>query len=324
MKNYIIGIYDEEFEYMERLCELINSDEVNAFEINCFKDRESIYKAIKQGNIQMAMIGASVYIGTKDELIDKALIVIDDGNYDGDLETIWKYQSAVEIKKDILRILASKDGEESVYEIRGRKRTKLIGVYSPFSQELKSVCAFLIGKELSGKNLYIDLNSFRGCGFIEDELRGDELTDLLYVMKGKEDRFYLKLGSMVTSQGGLDVLPPVKMYTDLQSVAKEDWGTFISLLKKQGMYEHIILDLSESVKGLIEVLRECDEVYSINPIYNYERCRWQQYIDVLKILDYEDVINKTKQLEISQSERILKNVPALEQTELRKCIRNEL
>ena len=66
---------------------------------------------------------------------------------------------------------------------------------------------------------------------------------------------------MVKEEDGLAVLDPIPVSLDLKEVAWEDWNSLILQILKKGPYQNLILDVSESVQGLFDILKICDVWY---------------------------------------------------------------
>ena len=61
-----------------------------------------------------------------------------------------------------------------------------------------------------------------------------------------------------------------------------------------GEYDYIILDLTNYVQGLYQILRQCSHVYTITRNDGMALAKIAHYENVLKELAYEDVLEKTR------------------------------
>ena len=59
-------------------------------------------------------------------------------------------------------------------------------------------------------------------------------------------------------------------------------------------YEYVILDLSDCVRGLMKILRECDEVYTITRTDRMSKAKLEEYERQLGECGYEDIRLKTR------------------------------
>ena len=67
-------------------------------------------------------------------------------------------------------------------------------------------------------------------------------------------------------------------------------------MEKESRYEFAILDLSFGVNGLFELLEQCDAVYM--PVASDEtaRAKLWQYRETLKLLEMEEILEKTTEI----------------------------
>ena len=73
---------------------------------------------------------------------------------------------------------------------------------------------------------------------------------------------------------------------------------FFEELKKCD-YETVILDMGEGVNGLYEILRICDRIYTPVRDDGMSYAKMEQYEALLKIMEYDDILEKTRKLSFS-------------------------
>jgi hypothetical protein len=76
-------------------------------------------------------------------------------------------------------------------------------------------------------------------------------------------------------------------------VTWQEWQSLLQKLAESGEYEFIVLDLSENMQGLFQVLRLCDRVYTLVKEDKMARCKVNQYEQLLALQEFEDVKRKT-------------------------------
>ena len=151
-----------------------------------------------------------------------------------------------------------------------------------------------------------------------------DLTDLVYYMQGGRERLVYKLESMVGNVNGLDYISPAFSFVDLGQVREESWLMLIQTLKELKTYDHVILDLSEMVHGLLNVLRECDSIYTISDREGLALSRMEQYEELLKSLDYEDLLERSKRCELPRFRKIPSSLEELPYSDLAMYVRKLL
>ena len=111
------------------------------------------------------------------------------------------------------------------------------------------------------KTLYLNLEPYSGFEqlFVTD--CEWNLGDLLYFLKKGKQGFLFKLKSMTLSFGNLDYISPVRSPEDLLSVTEEEWEVLLERLVTDAGYECLILDFSDCIQGMAELLGRCGRIY---------------------------------------------------------------
>ncbi|MBP5282610.1 MAG: hypothetical protein J6Z22_08945, partial [Lachnospiraceae bacterium] len=131
-----------------------------------------------------------------------------------------------------------------------------------------------------------------------------DLADLLYFLNAEKDKFSLRLQSMVKQIGTLDYVPPMKFGQNLLGITIKEWGEFFQKLQTLGEYEFIIMDLSECMQGLFDIMRMCHRVYTITLEDRAANWKLTQYESLLEQYSYEDVLEKTRKCNLPKIRRL--------------------
>ena len=84
----------------------------------------------------------------------------------------------------------------------------------------------------------------------------------------------------------------------------KDWIDLFKEIEKISEYEYLILDLSDGMKGLFDVLRECFRIFTIVKEGNIAEAKLRQYEAVIQSMDYGDIAVKTKRWMLPEFHRI--------------------
>lgn len=99
-------------------------------------------------------------------------------------------------------------------------------------------------------------------------------------------------------------------------VTAEEWTGLLEKIEDLGEYEYVILDLSESMQGLFDILRKCKKVFtSVGKDRMAER-KLMQYEQLLALSEYEDVLEKTEKLDLTEIRRLPEELEQLTRGEL--------
>lgn len=301
LKNDRLAICDSDEKYMEKLQQYLISRSSFPFSVSIYGNMEEFRKENVKNGFEVILAGESMFSDLEEmEFTGMPILLQDKGVMVGKAERIVrKYQSAEIIRKKILEMYADWDGTVKVRGV-AHKENRLIGVYSPLGRCIQTSFSLLLGQFIAKKQkvLYLNFEPFSGLSGLLGREEEQDLTDLVYFLSNGKDRFLYKLESMVSNVNGLNYVAPAYSYMDIAAIKAEDWLLLIHSLKECADYDVIILDLSELVQGLPDVLRECSYIYTLNRTDGVARHKMKEYEDLLMRQEYQDIITKTKKLEL--------------------------
>lgn len=312
MKQKILAVCDSEAEYTNRMQEFLCTREELPFEIYAFTDREKLENSSKKEDIEILLISESDYCEKIKELpIENIYMLNESGQaeYD-DVEQVNKYQSSEKILGQVLEFYSKR--RDLPRKIKKGFSVNLIGVYSPVGRCLQTSFSLAMGQILAKKHkvLYLNFESFSGLGQMMQHDMEMDLTDLLYYYTNTRERFRYRLESSLQTINGLYFIPPATSFLDIQSISADTWLELIMAIEEEGRFEYIILDLSDCVQGLLEILRKCSIIYTILKEDNMAAAKMHQYEEFLEDMEYQDILDKTKKKKIPYIRQI---APRLEQ-----------
>ena len=90
-----------------------------------------------------------------------------------------------------------------------------------------------------------------------------DISDLMYYFACAREKLSLRMESMVETVNGLDFIPPAQIYQNLAGIRGSQWLDLFQEIEKTSEYEYLILDLTDGIMDLWDVLRGCDHIYMI-------------------------------------------------------------
>lgn len=301
MKSNRLAICDPDETYPEKLQRNLMNRNSFPFSVSIFGKVEELKKVNEKKPFEIILVAESIYEEVEEEKFSGMVILLQENGMISvtKKERIRKYQSSETIRKMILELYADWNGTVSKQNIM-QKDTCLVGIYSPLGRCLQTSFSLLLGQFLAEKQnvLYLNFEPFTGLSGLLGREEEKDLTDLVYYLENGTNRFLYKLESMVSNVNGLNYVAPAYSYMDIAAVKAEDWLLLIQSLKECGNYDVIILDLSELVQGLPDILRECSYIYTLNQNKGAAVHKMKEYENLLNRWEYQDVIGKTKKLEI--------------------------
>lgn len=266
MNVRIFAICDTEKRYAVKLMEAFCEKKTFDFQIHAFSEVEELTLFAQQTQIEILLISGKIMSERISRLNIGKIILLSDGEvYEGfsDYESIYKYQSAEHIMKEVLCYYAEYAKPVTGMHY-GKQEFEVYGVYSPVGRCGKSALAESLakcyGKEK--KTLLLDLQSFSALKeqLCEEELW--DLADIIYFLRQGKKTFLYKLGSIVRSKGAFDYILPMKTPADLRSVTLAEWTELLEKLASDSDYRVVIIDFGSDICGLFQLLSQCTKVYT--------------------------------------------------------------
>ena len=214
-----------------------------------------------------------------------------------DYESIYKYQSAEYIMKEVLCYCAEY-ARPMTGMYHGKKEFEVHGVYSPIGRCGKSVLA----ESLAGafgkkkKTLLLDLQSYSAR---REQLGQEELWDLadmIYFLRQGKQTFLYKLGSIVRNQGAFDYILPMKAPADIRSVTLAEWSELLEKLATDSDYQVVVIDFGNEVCGLFQLLEQCTRIYM--PMISDTECqrKLENFEWILRDENFENLIQNIQKI----------------------------
>ena len=324
--NHILAVCDSETEYAYQLVDYLSHKKGFPFQVQLFTSERTLKEYSANHPISIALIAEKDYSEEIKEFPVEHILLLGENSQKeyGNIKILHKYQSSDWLIKELLDFAA---GEGILGRTdRDCKELKLIGVYSPIGKCLKTSFAFVLGQLLSKKHkvLYLNMESYSGLGkLLQKEFRTD-MSELIYYLQNSREKFIYRMGRMTEHVGELDILPPFDSFLDFISVNGDEWIQFFQEIERGSDYEYLILDLSDAVQGLFDILRLCDVVYTLSREDGFSMAKITQYEEVLKKSNYEDIWKKTKHCTIPDIKNLPSGLLQLTYTELAEVVKERM
>lgn len=207
---------------------------------------------------------------------------------------INKYQSGEAILRDVIEQCQEsvEPGNFFLGTVK-KEKVRIIGIFSPVHRSRKTGYALRLGKDLAKTYnvLYLNLEMYGGIGGYFPEI-GQTVADALYYSRQEKKHLRAALAGMVKHMGPLDYLLPMRMSEDLKAVKIEEWMRFIEQIASQSIYEVLILDIDEGIRGVYELLRMCTEIHVAVIKEEVAQAKMFQFEEELHLMGYDDVRHK--------------------------------
>ena len=293
----IICILDIDPDYSYQFMERINSRRSCPFMVYAFTSGESLMEYLESQRADVVLVSPELYENPMTKKTLATFFLLMDGRerlIPEGVPMIRKYQKA----DDIIRaILKEYEILTPLYSGEGY-RTEIIGVFSPLHRIGKTSFSLALAQELSRtrKVLYLNLEGCSGFSEIFGQEYETDLTDLLYFSRQEPRMMLSQVVSMTQNLHGIDYIPPARVPIELTDIETNEWQTLFDTLASSGLYDYILVDFGESVKGILQLLARCTRILTPTAEDFFSVGKINQYQDMLELLDYTEIIEKSRRL----------------------------
>lgn len=326
MEHKLLVLCDPEEDYAQHMADFLRRKKEVSWDIVTYTRPEELVKFAQKENIEILVISETAYGDFVDGMQVKLPILLNESGViqKKGLVNIDKYQAAEKVRQEILACYVEKE-KEYFPRLTGAMDTRLIGMFSPVRRCLQTTFALTYGQLLAENHRTLYLNFEHYAGLEEwQECKRQDLSSLLYFQQAKEESISIHVQAMVQRMGNLEYVSPMVNGENLLYITVQEWQKLLRGLMECGEYEYIILDLSESMQGLFEILRMCTKVYTIIQEDAKARRKIEQYEQLLSIQEYEDVRSKTAKCRLPVFRKLPVEVEQYTKGELADYIRGML
>lgn len=300
--NFVICDYQKE--YSESLFRILVRKYPERYQFHIFHDPEKLKVFSQTAEIHVLLISqeyeeqieeikaAKIYV-----LSESEKICVRDSIY------VFRYQPAGKIMEKILFRQVNPEKKE-----RPRIRDEtvingILGVYSPVHRIGKTKFALRLGSQIAAKGnaLYLNLEGYSGGSYYFPDNNGYDMGDLLYCIRQDSMNQGIKISMMTGQINGMDYILPMKNEIDFRSVRAEEWISLLNIINEKCIYDCIILDLGDSIRGLYEILRQCRRIYTPYIEEEAALAKMEQYEKNLREAGYTDILSRTVKRKIRKA-----------------------
>lgn len=327
--DVLLAICDYEKKYAYKLAQYLSGKKHFPFQVMAFDNPEKLAAFSKENPIELLLIGEDMEGKAAAGLKAGQIFYLCQDNKENEKSRpyIYKYQSGTAIMKKIMELYAEGEGQKAMPAAGGRKRNmELIGVYSPIGRCLQTSFSLILGQILAKKKrcLYLNFEAYSGFSMLLEKEFHHDFMDLMYFLKEGNGKFVYKLAGMVDSIGNLDFISPTVSFLDILEMEGEKWQLLLDELERNTDYEVVILDLSDHVRGLFEILERCSKIYTITKQDGMALAKIDQYEKLLAYMKKEELLKKTIRCNIPVFKQVPYKMIYLSHSQLADYVKNLL
>lgn len=284
MNSRNLVICDREVEYAARLADYLVGKRELALQVKICESLEQVSVICEDTHVDILLLDERIKFGDRSlQEVGKVLYLTASKEHSSESdELIFRYQSVEELCAILMQGLSEKQSEKVwCPSVHGKRR--MIGFYSPVHRLGQTGYAIQKGIEWSKEAnvLYLNMEPYAGIGGYFVEEREKNLSMLLYYAKQETGNPALLITTLIRQMRGLDYISPAECPEDLKTVTVDEWMWLFREILDRSIYEVLILDLGDSIQGLFEILKQCDEVYMMTANDRSAAAKIRQYEEML-------------------------------------------
>lgn len=302
----ILALCDSEEEYARLMTEFLQRQRDLPWKIHTYTSAEQLLKEEKSPP-ELLVVSESAYCEALQPFRAGQTVVLNESGVIKweDILCVDKYQQAGEVLKYLLALYMER-ADTRLPRLTKSCSTTFIGNYSPVHRSMQTSFSLTVSQLLAKNHptLYLNFEHYAGIGELLPDMQTLDMADLLYFLNSDKEKFRLRLRTMLKRIGNLDYVPPMKSGQNLLTVTAREWTGLLQKIGELGEYEYVILDLTESMQGLFEILRMCRKVFTMTREDRIAQSKLLQYEQLLSLCEYGDVLEKTERLNLSHIQRL--------------------
>lgn len=318
MESRILAFCDPEEEYTLRLTAYLSNQKEFPWQIQSFTRIREFLDYMKAHPETESLVAESIFPEVEGRMVKEKTIVLNESGYiKEEYLNINKYQAAKEIGRLlVLRYAETKQGCQR--KLKKEKPLKIVGVFSPVGRSMQTSFALCYGHCISKqyRTLFLSFEYYCGHKILEGTEKGRDLMSLLYYLKVEREKFGIWLHAMGHSVGGMDYISPVTMGQNLVYITAEEWMDLFQALEELGEYDYLVLDLSEGIQGLYDILGKCSHIYTMTQTDPIAKEKINRYEQLIMANHYEHILEKTRKCAVDTLYHLPENMEEWSKTEL--------
>lgn len=292
----LLILCDAEEEYARLMSDYLKTCPDLPWEIHTYTKVSKLIEMEKNTEIAMLVVSESVYTEELQQLQSLCTVLLNESGIVryGQIQNINKYQRSDIVLKGLLQMYTEVSGSE-LPRLFDEENTIFIGMYSPVRRCRQTSFALTMSQMLAehDRTLYLNFEHYAGITELLPDVQSRDLADLLYFLNSDKERFRLRMQTMIQKKGCLDYVPPMRSGQNLLSISEGEWLELLQRISEMDEYKYVVLDLSESMQGVYELLRRCKRVFTLTMEDRIAQSKVIQYEEMLALCEYQDVLKKT-------------------------------
>lgn len=324
-RDPVLVLCDREEEYAQLMTEFIKTHKEVPWKVHTYTDVEELLHREKDCDIDVMAVSERTYQDKLSALHPLRTVILNESGLKQweEFVNVDKYQQAQNVLQSLLEVYLEV-ADVVLPGMSGPKNVKLVGLYSPVRRCRQTTFALTLAQMLAAEHrtLYLNFEHYVGLSELGAEAGGRDLADLLYFLMTDDSKFKIRFQTIIRHLGNLDYVPPMKSGQNLLTVQPREWIRLLERIGLLGEYEVVILDLSESMQGLFDLLRMCNKVFTLTGEDRVAQGKLAEYEHILASYEYRDVLDKTCKCMMPKVRRVPEDLEQYTRGEIADFVRS--
>lgn len=257
----VCAMYDADEQYAYRFINYINDKKLMPYDVIMFTKKELLDEYLKDGRLEILLLSENTGINDLRNTNVSKIIKLSEDEAGAGNGTVYKYQSADAVIKEVFRQFAGDIQTQTHQDILTAK-TDVVGVYSPVGRCNKTAFSLALAMAASrnGKTLYINLEEYCGISELISSNQGN-LSDLIYHFRHNKNKLTMLFSEIIISCQGFDYIPVCSSPEDFEEVMPEEWIEFIQYIIAGSGYDTLVIDIGNVVHEPWKLMKLCRRVF---------------------------------------------------------------
>ena len=289
----IIGIFDEQTVYAERLKRYINEKkDIGCFAVS-FREEQELTDFCSRRKLSLLLLGGApadhvtrivLPYGVRVFVLSEEEPEQEEGE---EYSVLFRYQKAGEI---VRRMLLSEMAREE-------RLSELYTVFSPEAASLAAIYADKLSETLSkkGKTLLLPWDPFGGAGRNTEESEGASISELLYFMR-KDRQQARQLFETLPKKQGCDFFCGPEFCSDLWQYSAEEMTRLVECCREYGGYQHVVFLAGAFHEGVIAIMNQSGRVYLVHSETEEGEKRKQEFYRQMKYSGQQGLLSQLSEV----------------------------
>lgn len=305
MNNRLLAVFDSDKEFVSEFINYLNREYCNEYDIYAFTTFNAVQEFTQNTHIDIMLVSNESFEKKLSDCDIGQIIILTEKKAERfkEYKSVHKYQKAGNVMREVLECVEVQKVKKSQEEIC-QSQARIIGVYSPIKRCMKTMFALTLSDILAKDNevLYINFEEYSGLRTLMGEEFIADLSDLMYFYILSPQKMMEKYSVIKKRFGKVNIIPPMIFSDNIKNTEPVLWREMIRYLSENANENIIILDLSNMVSDVFELLQICDEIFVPTKNDFISDSKLEEFFRVIKDKERQNIEDRIHIVKVGEHE----------------------